>query len=191
MNGPSVLRSCAARASTVAGHAVPVVLAGWFVASVLGQHPDRSYDKVRTLDRTGAGILIPNWRFFAPNPAVQDQHLVYRLASADRTRHTPWREVYTVTPRRLVHAFWFPGRRMEKAIFDVASTLLHNQGAMTPLHTDAKQSAYRLVNEFVRSRIVGEPDFPLFQVMLVRYSGHDHSEDPVYDMVLDYEEVAG
>jgi hypothetical protein len=30
--------------------AVPAVLAGWFVASVLSQHPDRSFDKVRKLD---------------------------------------------------------------------------------------------------------------------------------------------
>jgi len=26
-------------------------------------------------------------------------------------------------------------------------------------------------------------------VLLVRYSGYDHSEDPKYDLVFDYEEV--
>jgi len=168
---------------------VPAVFAGWFVATVLSQHPDRSYDKARSLDRTGTGILIPNWRFFAPNPAVEDQHFLYRLASEDRTRHTEWREVYDIVPRRMVHAIWFPGRRIEKAVFDVASTLVHNPGAMTPLHKEAKESAYRLINDFVRRRLTAEPDYPLFQVMLVRYSGYDHSEDPKYDMVFDYERV--
>ncbi|MEV1051417.1 hypothetical protein ACFWZR_03930 [Streptomyces sp. NPDC059017] len=177
------------KASTVMERAVPALLAGWFVASVLGQHPDRSYDKVRSGDKTGTGILIPNWRFFAPNPAVEDQHFLYRLANEDKSRHTEWREVYAITPRKLAHAFWFPGRRAEKAIFDVASTLLNNPGAMTPLHREAKESAYALVNEFVRRRITPEAGFPLFQVLLVRYSGYDHSEDPKYDLVFDYEKV--
>ncbi|HLU45651.1 MAG TPA: hypothetical protein VKZ67_11650 [Natronosporangium sp.] len=169
--------------------AVPAILAGWFIASALGQHPDRSYDKVRKLDRTNTGILIPNWRFFAPNPAVDDHHFLYRLATEDRSKHTEWREAYSIAPRRFIHAFWFPGRRIEKAIFDVASTLMNNPGASTPLHEEAKRSAYRLINEFVRQRITPEPGYPLFQVMLVRYTGYDHSEDPKYDMVFDYEKV--
>lgn len=168
---------------------VPAVFAGWFVATVLSQHPDRSYDKARNLDRTGTGILIPNWRFFAPNPAVEDQHFLYRLASEDHSRHTEWREVYQIVPRKMAHAFWFPGRRIEKAVFDVASTLVHNPGAMTPLHRRAKESAYQLINDFVRQRLTPEPGYPLFQVMLVRYAGYDHSEDPKYDMVFDYERV--
>ncbi|MEU9032786.1 hypothetical protein AB0D46_35835 [Streptomyces sp. NPDC048383] len=168
---------------------VPAVLAGWFIASVLSQHPDRSYDKLRKADKTGTGILIPNWRFFAPNPAVDDQHFLYRLANEDKTEHTEWRDVYSIAPRKLIHAFWFPGRRIEKAIFDVASTLLNNPGAMTPLHKEAKESAYRLVNDFVRQRLTPQTGYPLFQVLLVRYSGYDHSEDPKYDMVFDYEEV--
>ncbi|MFD7340232.1 hypothetical protein ACFV98_30200 [Streptomyces violascens] len=177
------------RTAAVMERAVPAVLAGWFVATVLAQHPDRGFDKVRKADKTGTGIAIPNWRFFAPTPAMEDQHFLYRLASADKSRFTEWREVYSIAPRKLVHAFWFPGRRIEKAIFDVASTLVHNPGAMTPLHEEAKKAAYRLVNDFVRTRLTPEPGFPLFQVLLVRYSGYDHSEDPKYDLVFDYEEV--
>lgn len=167
---------------------VPAALAAWFVASVLGQHPDRSYDKVRKLDRTGTGILIPNWRFFAPIPAMEDQHFLYRLATEDKQEHTPWREAYTIQPRRLVHAVWFPGRRMEKAIFDVASTLTH-EGSNSPRMRTARASAQALVCEFIRHRLEPEPGYPLFQVMLVRYSGYDHSEDPKYDLMFDYERV--
>jgi hypothetical protein len=175
-------------ASALGRQAIPAIFAGWFVATILSQHPDRSYDKARNLDRTGTGILIPNWRFFAPNPAVEDQHFLYRLANEERTEHTEWREVYSSVPRRLVHAFWFPGRRIEKAVFDVAASLLHTSGA-TPQHQEAKQAAYRLINEFIRRRLTPEPGYPLFQVLLVRYSGYDHSEDPKYDMVFDYEKV--
>ncbi len=180
----------ASAARVVAGRVVSGLLAAWFIATLLSQHPDRSYDKARRFDRSGTGIVIPNWRFFAPTPAVEDQHFLYRLANEDRTEHTEWREAFPITPRKLVHAFWFPGRRIEKAVFDVASTLLHNGGAMTPLHQEAKESAYRLVNSFVRHRITPEPGYPWFQVLLVRYSGYDHSEDPKYDMVFDYERVS-
>jgi hypothetical protein len=169
--------------------AVPLVLAGWFIVSVLSQHPDRSYDKARRLDWTGTGVLIPNWRFFAPNPAVEDQHFLYRLANEDKSKHTPWREAYTIQPRRLMHAVWFPGRRIEKAIFDVASTLTSNTGTSSPKLMEAKTAARQLINEFIRRRLTPEPGYPLFQVMLVRYSGYDHSEDPKYDIVFDYEKV--
>ncbi|MBU2665784.1 hypothetical protein KOI35_19935 [Actinoplanes bogorensis] len=177
------------KTASVLNKAIPAVFAAWFVATVISQHPDRSYDKARGLDRTGTGILIPNWRFFAPNPAVEDQHFLYRLASEDKTRHSEWREVYQIVPRKMIHAFWFPGRRIEKAVFDAASTLVNNPGAMTPLHQKARESTYRLINDFVRGRLTPDPEFPLFQVMLVRYSGFDHSEDPKYDLVFDYERV--
>ena len=174
---------------TAVAAAVPVVLAGWFVVTVFSQHPERGYDRLRSLDRTGTGVLIPNWRFFAPIPAMDDQHILYRLASEDHARHTEWRTAHVIPQRRFVHAFWFPGRRVDKAVFDVASTLLSNAGSMNPLTIEAKSAAYNLVTGFVRQRITPEPGFPLFQVMLVRYPGYDHSEDPKYDIVFEYESV--
>lgn len=164
------------------------LFAGWFLTTVVSQHPDRSYDKLRKFDKTG--ILIPNWRFFAPEPAVEDQHFLYRLASADKTAHTEWRAVFDAVPRRAVHAFWFPGRRVEKSIFDVASSLTANPNAGNPLTVRARTSAYRMIIDFVRARVRPEPGYPLLQLMLVRYSGYDHSEDPKYDLITDYEPVA-
>ncbi|MGW6598002.1 hypothetical protein [Streptomyces sp. NPDC055036] len=168
---------------------VPAVFAGWFTVSVLSQHPDRGYDRLRNLDKTGTGILIPNWRFFAPDPAVEDQHFLYRLANEDKSKHTEWRMVNQIARRKAVHAFWFPGRRVEKAIFDVASTLLSNPNAMTPFTVEAKKSAHTLISRFVKTRIEPEDGYPLFQVMLVRYAGYDHSGDPKYDMIFGYERV--
>lgn len=170
--------------------ALTLGFATWLVVTALSQHPDRSFDRLRRLDKTGTGVMIPNWRFFAPNPAVQDQHFLYRLANEDRTEHTEWRAVYEIEPRRAIHSIWFPARRMEKGIFDVASTLLGNRAAAVPTEIRAAEAAVSLVNEFVRTRITPEPGFPYFQVLLVRYSGYDHSEQPLYDMLFDYERVA-
>ncbi|MFF3258414.1 hypothetical protein ACFYWO_04460 [Streptomyces sp. NPDC002932] len=177
-------------AAGVVSQAVPVILAGWFIATVLSQHPDRMYDRIRKADRTGSGIAIPNWRFFAPNPAVEDQHFLYRLANEDKSEHTEWRQAYSISPRRMIHTFWFPGRRFEKAVFDVTSALSYNPGAMTPRDEASRKATRRLVNDFVRHRIAPETGFPYFQVLVVRYPGYDHSEDPKYDLVLDYEPVS-
>ncbi|MGI5196789.1 hypothetical protein ACQEVY_24615 [Streptomyces sp. CA-288835] len=183
------MRRATGAAADVLERAVPVVLAGWFIASVLAQHPDRSYDRIRKADKTGSGIAIPNWRFFAPNPSVEDQHFLYRLANEDKSEHTEWRDVYCISPRKMIHTFWFPGRRFEKAVFDVTSALFHSPGATTPRGEVSRKATRRLINEFVRHRITPEPGFPYFQVLLVRYSGYDHSEDPQYDMVFGYESV--
>lgn len=173
----------------VVDKAVCAGFATWFVATVLSQHPERSYDRARKLDKTGTGVLLPNWRFFAPNPAVEDQHFLYRLADADQQEHTEWRTVYDIEPRRWGHALWFPGRRHEKAIFDVAATLLQNRAAGMPTQAAAREAAVRLINDFVRTRIEPREGYPWFQVLLVRYAGYDHSEKPVYDMVFDYTPV--
>lgn len=62
--------------------------ATWLTATALCQHPDRSFDRLRG---SAAGrTLIPDWRFFAPNPALHDFHVLHRvvLAGGDAT---PWR----------------------------------------------------------------------------------------------------
>jgi hypothetical protein len=178
------------RTKKVLDVALPALFASWFISTVLCQHPDRGYDKVRKLDKTGSGIGIPNWRFFAPEPAVEDQHFLYRLANEDKTEHSEWRSCFTIAPRKAIHAIWFPGRRVEKAVFDVASTLLNNKNNNSPLNEKARVAAHDLMVDAVRRRLTPEPGFPYFQIMLIRYSGYDHSEPPKYDMVFDYEKVA-
>jgi hypothetical protein len=62
-------------------------------------------------------FLIPEWKFFAPNPARGDFHLLYRDRLADGTL-TPWTEVAPGEPRRWWNIVWNPGRRGRKALFD-------------------------------------------------------------------------
>lgn len=174
-------------ARKVVAGAVPTVLAGWFIASVLCQHPDRNYDKARALDVVG--LALPDWRFFAPNPAVEDRHFVYRLASEDRKRHTEWRAVSQIENRRLTQAFWFPGRRMEKALVDVAGLLVLDRKAKSRAGIEAKKSFETLVKRFVQARVEPDPEYPLYQFMLVRYAGYDHDESPKYEMISRYERL--
>ncbi|TDD04278.1 hypothetical protein E1292_19230 [Nonomuraea deserti] len=95
-------------------------LAAWFVVTLLSQHPRRKTEWLRDLLPGG---LIPDWRFFAPEPVQHDLVLVHRTVAAngDQTR---WRVTTPVSDRSLLHLVWFPQRRMEKALHEIAGELL-------------------------------------------------------------------
>lgn len=61
--------------------------------------------------------LIPEWRFFAPNPGRHDFHLLYRDKFADGSL-TEWTEIAPILHRRLLNMLYNPNRRRNKALFD-------------------------------------------------------------------------
>ncbi|MBT1635159.1 hypothetical protein FGG90_13080 [Clavibacter tessellarius] len=160
--------------------------AAWFVVTVLAQHPDRAYDRVRRLDAGVGNAAIPNWRFFAPKPAVEDVHYLYRLADDDRSRHSEWRSMHTISTRRMGQALWFPGRRKEKGFFDVANVIMTVSPDGPPALARSRQSAMESINDAVRATARPEDGMEWFQVMMLRYAGHDASAKPEYDVVFDY-----
>lgn len=114
--------------------AVATALAGWFVATVLCQHPRREAERLRSLLPAG---LIPDWRLFAPDPVRHDLVLVHRTVSATGVE-SPWRVTTPIGDRAWRHLVWFPRRRMEKALHDVAAELLAEAargGGWTGHHT--------------------------------------------------------
>ncbi|MFQ6397868.1 hypothetical protein ACLMAJ_31065 [Nocardia sp. KC 131] len=89
------------------------VVATHILLTLIENLPDRH----RVLARFGNRLPhAPDWRFFGPNPGVEDFHLMYRLAGDDST--TEWKEI-DLSCRRPWHAMlWNPGTRPSKALFD-------------------------------------------------------------------------
>lgn len=173
-------------------HTVVSAFGVWFVATLLSQHPDPSLDRVRRLDDQFGNSLIPNWRFFAPTPAVEDVHILYRFADESRTSHTPWREADTISPRKWHQMFWFPRRRFEKAVFDMHQTLVTG-GADSQSNRDhenavhkAKQATETMLNNYVRVHCNPAKEYPWQQIMLVRFAGNAPDAKPIYDMIFNY-----
>ncbi len=160
--------------------AIELVLCGWWVVTLLSQHAQRTFDRLRPLDRIG--LVIPNWRFFAPEPAVHDFHLLYRIRDLDG-RVGEWADAFSVEERRWRHAIWFPARRREKAVFDVCIDLM-GLGAR-PLEQRASAPSHRLVAAAIRRmlRTRGVRDVAEFQFMLVLYTGYDENGVPDYRFV--------
>ncbi|MFE5946323.1 hypothetical protein [Streptomyces sp. NPDC056480] len=93
-------------------------LAAHLVATVLQNTPDSYNQDMRTF--TG-GWPIPGWRFFAPNPGVQNVHLLVRETTDDGP--TPWRDVTPVVPHGWTQVLYNPRSRGPKALFDAMQQL--------------------------------------------------------------------
>lgn len=166
-------------------------LAAWFWATVASSHPSDMFSRVRRLDRLG--LVLPNWRFFAPHPARVDYALIYRVEDGDGTP-SPWRYVMEPILRSWEHTVWFPSRRRSKALFDVVAELLTvaqrlaPKGGMTGELLDAYPSFVALrdyTESVVRSRHQGGELPAGFQFAVIEHSGYDEQEqsEPVYLMV--------
>lgn len=158
------------------GSLARIVGAGMLVATVAAQHPHPAFDRVRSRDLFS---FVPNWKFFAPNPATHDFHYVYRtLDHADGT--SEWSEIDMIEPRRMYQAFWFATRRPEKSVFDLCTAILQ-QATKSGATEVQKTSSYRVLAEFIRKTVrerQGAEHVKGFQFAVVRAAGHDTSEDP-------------
>jgi len=105
----------------------------WFALSIAYQFSAVS-EKLGPFDRFA---LLPRWTFFAPNPGMQDHHLVYReclsgdidlstlqAQEAASANLSSWREVTDLCPGFAIPLLWNPQRRVTKTITDVSNSLL-------------------------------------------------------------------
>ncbi|SRR6266566_465517 len=91
----------------------------WFALSVASQLPTQLSQRIQKLDVFN---MIPRWNFFAPTPGMYDVNLLFRDRLPDGAL-TRWREVPRSTPPRFINPVWNPGRRHNKAVFDVTRHL--------------------------------------------------------------------
>lgn len=150
----------------------------WFIASVVSQHPQRIFDRLRRVEPTG--LALPDWRFFAPEPARYDFVVLYRMLRADGSE-TPWQALAEPKPRIPRHAVWFPERRLDKALHDLCDRLTQQLNVFGDDGTDALE--YTLLSGLIRRRVEesADGDRPRgFQFLIARSSGYDEGEDPKY-----------
>lgn len=158
------------------GAVARISAATMLVATLAAQHPNPTFNRIQLRDHFS---FIPNWKFFAPNPATHDYHYLYRVLNADG-QTSEWTSIDIIADRTMTQAFWFATRRSEKAVFDVCSEILQqmNKG----IEVVRTMASYQLLCEFVRSIIATDhPDASEvkgFQISILRAGGHDENEEP-------------
>jgi hypothetical protein len=158
--------------------AASAALTGWIAVTALSQHPNRTFDRFRRRDTLG--VVIPNWRFFAPEPAIHDFRVLHRYLRADGSQ-TGWKECTEISPRCWRHAVWFPDRRRDKGMIDACSELI--LALQVPGLDLTTTPAYRVLRDVVAvslaASVTGEPPQG-FQFLLLRHTGHDEEPEPEY-----------
>jgi hypothetical protein len=91
------------------------VFVAWFAASVVHQFSPAFWRRAVRSDVYG---LLPRWTFFAPNPAREDTHVVYRDLTDGR-----WSEWQALTPAATSRWLRNPPRYPRKAAIDLANGL--------------------------------------------------------------------
>ncbi|MEU6705607.1 hypothetical protein [Streptomyces wuyuanensis] len=161
--------------------------AGWLTATLYSQHPNRVFDGVRRFDPSG--LLLPDWRFFAPRPAAHDFHVLYRTLTADGAQ-SAWRPAFRIAKRRWRHTLWNPTMRVYKTLFDICSGI----AAVPPDRAELPRTPeYRLLRDFVGRHLeqdANSSDVAGFQFVVVQYSGYAPGE-PQYLFVSPYEDFGG
>lgn len=174
----TVTESALKRRLRTLGHGLLyAVLGAWFIATAAGQDPTRRWSALRKYDPTG--LILPDWRFFAPRPGMHDNHVLIRDELADGTL-TPWKESASSKTRRPIHILFYPTRRSEKAVTDAASALLLFVGKNAPKHKEDIQLsiAYLSLLNYASNEVAHHPDAVKTQFSLVTATGYDESEEP-------------
>jgi hypothetical protein len=174
---PSGARSALSRAFTGPGGLTRAAGAALLLGTLSAQHPNPLFNRAQKMDIFSA--LFPNWRFFAPTPAQHDYHILYRTLNHEGET-SAWRMVEVIVGRKLTQIFWFPGRRPEKAVFDIVTELTTQLdkgfGGMKKL------PSYRMLVRFLRQRIREDgaaEGVKGFQFTLVRATGYEETDPEV------------
>ncbi|ARF74359.1 hypothetical protein B7C62_20565 [Kitasatospora albolonga] len=160
------------------GATARVIGAAFVVGTIAAQHPNPVFNRLQAKDTFS---VLPNWRFFAPSPAMHDYHFLYRTLDEENAT-SPWRTLDVIAGRKMSQIFWFPDRRPEKAVFDVCGEVLQvmDRGGF---EAGLQSPPYRLITSHLRHllRAEGQESVKGFQFALARDAGYDTSVEP--DMI--------
>ena len=150
----------------VLGAVATGVLTTHLIATTLFNTPDSFNLDLR---RYVGGWTIPGWRFFAPNPGVQNVHLLVRTVGADDwTAPTPWTDVTPTIEHRLANVVLNPRSRGPKALFDAMQQLSVMKANYSRFDWITSSTAYELVTDAARGLLPHGVD-GRFQFLLMNY----------------------
>lgn len=95
---------------------------------------------------------IPQWRFFAPNPGVEDIYLMYRTRREAGAVWEPWRDIPLQVKQSPVNFVWNPGSRSFKALYDATEQLRRLATYRAPNEFVYKSEGFEIISDLVESR---------------------------------------
>lgn len=160
-------------------------LSTWATATVLSQFSIGRKAAAR-IDKTG--LMVPDWRFFAPNPASHEFRLVYRsqLPNEDVTK---WQELSYSQKRKFTHLLWAPHRRMEKGLFDATDELMRTHESTQDFQSVKLSTAYLTLLNTVTHKGEHPEGAVRTQFMLMRAASYEPRIIPDPVLVSDFHDL--
>jgi hypothetical protein len=91
----------------------------WAMISILSQGESPVVGRLKAYDLFN---MIPNYKFFCPNPIKKDYHLYYRnLLQKDQTGE--WKEIIIGKRNRVIGCIWNPAKRDRKVFYKAVRTI--------------------------------------------------------------------
>jgi hypothetical protein len=161
--------------TTTRDRVLVAALACWWVAMTAGNLPWVDPKEVRARERWGS--LIPNWKFFTPNPIAFDDHLRVRTVAPDGAAG-PWRDAAPIPSRAWRHAVWFPMRRRDRAL----SNILPGVGQAAAKRDILSASAALRVLDGIAAHVVRQQDpaATAYQFSILRCRGEGGRQTEPY-----------
>ncbi len=132
---------------------VGLVLKVHVVATILQNTPDTHNQDLRNF----VGRLpIPGWRFFAPNPGVQNVHLLVRTRGVNESDVTDWEDVTPVVDHGFLRVLWNPGSRGPKALFDAMQQVSVLRANYAKFDYVTSSDPYKLVATAAHKAVAGQ-----------------------------------
>ena len=148
------------------------VFGAWFCASLAVYIPGLK-EAIRWLDQM---YLIPEWRFFAPNPGRHDFYLLYRDWTVEGEAR-PWVQLLQEPSRHLSQAVWNPSKREHKAVLDIVSALGAHLAAEP--ETISLSIPYLSIVNYISESLIHSEDVKSTQFMVMQSAGSvERAPDP-------------
>jgi len=162
-------------------YAILAVLAAWIIASITAQARNSRLRKTRWNDFFN---LLPNYRFFSPEPVSFDHKIVYRILRDD-TAASPWIPL-SIPPRPRYCWLWNPHQRMATGVNDVVHLLFrHAQDNFWGSRLHVSLPYIVILNHLsfiVRSKypeMIADPEKVAVEFAITRVAGFEAGEELV------------
>lgn len=155
------------RISKSLGSAATAAISVHVVVSALQNTPDSFNLDLRPFT---FGWPLPGWRFFAPNPGIQNVHLLARTRTFDIEVNSvgEWQDVTPNISHSWLNVVWNPKSRGPKALFDTVQQLSVMRGNYSSFGYITQSEPYELVADATRG-FIGDTDDSEFQFLLMNY----------------------
>jgi len=169
---------------TITDVLIIIVFVIWAAFSLLCQGTSRLKTRLKSFDIFN---ILPNYKFFCPNPVRYDYHLYYRSRQKDNSI-SDWQEIPVGRRTSLLCSVWNPLKRERKVFHKVIKTL---KGFKQQSSGNPRSLVYQLLLSYIKKqagqpgcistqfRITYKQDLDLQSVEKVFYTSVFHEHRPV------------